>query len=627
MQQDTPRKGDVSSSVGAVFVSYASEDSEAAARIAEALGDAGIEVWIDQSELRGGDAWDQKIRRQIRDCALFMPIISGRTERRAEGYFRLEWKLAVERSHLMADDATFLLPVVIDSTPDGDSRVPERFRQFQWLRLQLADEPAAVVEHVRRALGLQTSDLRRPRRSEAGPASVHSPPPDKSIAVLPFTNLATDKDTEYFGDGLAEEILNALGQVPELRVAARSSAFSFKGKNIGVAEIGERLHVATVLEGSVRRAGDRLRITVQLVDAKSGFHLWSERYDRQMADIFEIQDEIARSIAARFQVAASAAIVRPTDNVEAYELYIRGRYEWHRRSPPTLQAAIRNFEASIRLDSKNALAHAGLADCYAVLTYFGWISTTAAREPALAAVTRATQLAPDLWETSFSHALFSYTLDRNWRNAGPHFERAAARAPRAALPQIYFGLFLVTAGEREKAVSQIALGLDLDPLSPLVHYLACMGYATMGEHEAAEQAGRRALELSPDYAGGLWVLGRALCHAGRAVEAVPYFESLVQRSRSPFDVGWLAYGLARSGRRAEAEALATELEERAGRGEFIAPIARLLVAAGLDNLPQVRAALADALAIWTPPLALLVVDPALFAGDAEITRLYAQWGF
>ncbi|MDE2350210.1 MAG: hypothetical protein KGL92_17040, partial [Gammaproteobacteria bacterium] len=278
-------------------------------------------------------------------------------------------------------------------------------------------------------------------------------------------------------------------------------------------------------------------------------------------------------------------------------------------------------------DSKNALAHAGLADCYAVLTYFGWIPPAAAREPALAAVTRAIQLAPDQWETSFSQGLYHYTLERQWRDAGAHFERAAARAPRAALAQAYLGLFYVTVGLRERAVAQFALGLDLDPLSPLVHYLASMGYATMDHHEAAEHAGRRALEMSPDYAGGFWVLGRALCRAGRAAEAVPYFESLVQRSRSPFDVGWLAYGLARAGRRSEAEVLASELDQRAGRGEFIAPIVRLLVAAGLDDRSLVRAALVDALTTWTPPLTLKAVDLSPFVDDPEIAPLYAQWGF
>ncbi|MBS0394895.1 MAG: TIR domain-containing protein [Proteobacteria bacterium] len=611
----------------AVFLSYASEDSEAAHRIADALRAANVEVWFDKSELRGGDTWDEKIRREIRDCALFMPLVSRNTEQRSEGYFRLEWRLAVERSHLMADDATFLLPVAIDSTAEADARVPQRFRQVQWTRAPSGDLSAAMLEHVQRALNLVLSPPDRPRPPAANRAAASDDVPDKSIAVLPFTNLAADKDTEYFGDGLAEEILNALSQVPELRVAARSSAFSFKGRSLGVADIAERLHVATVLEGSVRRAADRLRITVQLIDARTGFQLWSERYDRQMADIFEIQDEIARSVAARFQIVLAGAGTRPTGNVEAYELYIRGRYDWHRRSPATLQAAIRNFEASIRLDSNNALAYAGLADCYAVLTYFGWIPTSAALERSREAVKRATILAPDLWETSFSQALHQFTMDRNWRAALPHFERAVALAPRSALAHIYFGLYWASAGNPEAATEHCSRGLELDPLSPLGHYLACMGFATVRALDAAERAGRRAIELSPDYLGALWVLGRALCHAGRAEEAIPYFERLVQLSRSPFDVAWLVYGYGLAGRTEEGRALASELSQRGLRGEFISPVAQLLVACGLNDLPAIRAALANGLADWVPPLSILCADMARFMSDPEVARLYGEWGF
>src|SRR5215471_7137741 len=196
---------------------------------------------------------------------------------------------------------------------------------------------------------------------------------ERSIAVLPFTSLSSDQENEYFGDGLAEEILNALSHIPELHVAARSSAFSFKNKGVSVSEIAERLRVATVLEGSVRRAADRLRITVQLVDAKTGYHLWSERYDRRLSDVFEIQDEIAGAIAQRLRVTLGSVDTRATANVEAYELYLRGRYQWHQRSPTTMRTAIKDFEQSSKLDPNNALAFAGLADCYAILGQFCWM--------------------------------------------------------------------------------------------------------------------------------------------------------------------------------------------------------------------------------------------------------------
>ncbi len=455
----------------------------------------------------------------------------------------------------------------------------------------------------------------------AAPAS--SAVNDRSIAVLPFTNLSADSDNDYFGDGLAEEILNALSQVPDLRVAARSSAFSFKSKNASVTDIAERLHVATVLEGSVRRAADRLRITVQLIDAKSGFHLWSERYDRQFADIFEIQDEIARAVVARFQLTLSAASTRPTANVEAYELYIRGRYEWHERTPTTMQSALRCFEESSRLDPSNALAFTGLADCYAILANYGWMPTNTARTPALAAMQRATALAPDFWETNYAQGLHIATFQRNWRAASPFFERAAAINPRSALAQTWVGLFFAAVRERARAITQVALGQQIDPLSLYGHAYAAIGLAAVGELDAAEHAARRALELRPDYPAALWALGRTLSRAGRAAEGITHFEHLVLLSRAPFNVGLLAYGLGIGGRHGEARRLATELEERGARGEFIPPIAKLFVATGLGDVPAVRAALAAAVDDWTSPLMIMLsadLDP--FLGDPEVGKLY-----
>ncbi|HTB90956.1 MAG TPA: TIR domain-containing protein, partial [Steroidobacteraceae bacterium] len=268
----------------AVFLSYASQDAEAAQRICEGLRAAGIEVWFDQSELRGGDTWDAAIRRQIKTCALFMPVISRTTHDRVEGYFRLEWKLAVDRSHLIAADQAFLLPVVIDDTCERDERVPERFREVQWTRLPGGEATPAFVERVKRLLsgelsesiGTRAAAATRTRlmpwwRSKEGRlatiavvivalgyawnrlvpskrgaevAAATAPaipgsaatvaafnPPAHSIAVLPFVNLSGDKDQEYFSDGLTEELLNSLAEIEGLQVAARTSAFSFKGQD------------------------------------------------------------------------------------------------------------------------------------------------------------------------------------------------------------------------------------------------------------------------------------------------------------------------------------------------------------------------------------------------------------
>ncbi|MCU0973695.1 MAG: TIR domain-containing protein, partial [Burkholderiales bacterium] len=277
----------------AVFLSYASQDAEIARRLADALRAVGLEVWFDQSELRGGDAWDASIRKRIKDCTLFVPVISRNTESRSEGYFRLEWKLAVDRSHLISDDQAFLMPVVIDETSDALARVPDRFRERQWSRL--TGDSAIAAFAARAAQAISRPNAVDVRHAPADPPKLVSGP--KAIAVLPLANMSADPENEYFSDGMTEEIINALSKVPGIHVASRSSCFAFKGrKDVNVRQIGEKLGVTTLLEGSVRKVGNRIRIAAQLVNVDNGYQLWSETYDRQLEDIFAVQDDISRSI-------------------------------------------------------------------------------------------------------------------------------------------------------------------------------------------------------------------------------------------------------------------------------------------------------------------------------------------
>jgi len=297
MERESPKPA--STPAGAVFLSYASQDAEAAARVCNALRAAGIEVWFDQSELRGGDAWDQSIRKQIKTCALFVPVVSQHTHQRAEGYFRLEWKLAVDRCYLMSADKPFLVPVVIDDTPDDDERVPEKFREVQWTRLSPGETPRdfatriaqllsgesghslmvaqpravvsarpsrswrwlalfAVLAAVAAYLLAQKPWIAKPALPARQTASAETPvaftPPPHSIAVLPFVNMSGDPAQEYFSDGLTEELLNSLSHINELQVAARTSSFSFQGAHPDIGTVAHKLNVASVLEGSVRRS-------------------------------------------------------------------------------------------------------------------------------------------------------------------------------------------------------------------------------------------------------------------------------------------------------------------------------------------------------------------------------------
>ena len=372
----------------AVFVSYASQDAEAAHKICEALSAAGIEVFLDQNQLRGGDAWDHKIREEIRECALFIPMISRHTQQRLEGYFRHEWNLAIERTHHMAQQRLFLVPVVIDGTSDQEAFVPDAFKAVQWTRLPGGETPPDFVERIRRLLSPELSSLgaapgvgkpimepgRAARRSKPlllaamtlivvatlayvavdrfrtathqAPAPLAFAPPPHSLAVLPFMNLSGDKSQEYFSDGLTEELLNSLSAIDELQVAARTSAFSFKGTNTDIGTIARKLNVGAILEGSVRRSEHTIRITAQLINASTGFHLWSKTYDRDLGDVLKLQTEIATAVAGALKITLLSDIgakvgLGGTVNPAAFDAYLRGlKAVSSRRDSKDLSAAI-----------------------------------------------------------------------------------------------------------------------------------------------------------------------------------------------------------------------------------------------------------------------------------------------
>ena len=415
----------------------------------------------------------------------------------------------------------------------------------------LAKDPSARFQSI----GLVLSAFERLARPVA-------PFQGASIAVLPFTNLSADKENEYFSDGLAEEILNALSQVEGLRVAARSSSFFFKGKAVEINEIGSRLRVGNVLEGSVRRAGDRVRVTVQLVDVNNGFDLWSECYDRQIKDLFDVQDQIARAITARLKVTLVGGVTRSTENLEAYELYLKGRQYWHQRLPATVRLAIQCFEEAIKLDPRYALAYAGLADCYGILRVYGWVSADHGRPPAYAAMTQAMTLTPHLWEVNFSRGFYTFYYERAWREAGPYFQKALAINPHSSVSLAYYGIFLATEGRAEESVSLMTAACQMDPLSPFIHGLVALSLFTLKRFDDAERMANHALELQPGYLLGLWAHALALCGLGRNDEAIEALERALTLSRAPIFVGALGLACARAGRPNDATQLLPFAPER-----------------------------------------------------------------
>jgi len=450
------------------------------------------------------------------------------------------------------------------------------------------------------------------------------PPETPSIAVLPFANLSADKENEYFSDGLAEEMLIALSQVEGLRVAARSSSFSFKGKNTEMSEIASKLHVANVLDGSVRRAGNRVRVTVQLVDARNGFQLWSERYDRQMEDIFAVQDEIACAIANQLKLTLGAGVKPATQNLEAYELYLKGRHLCSQRSPSSVRLGMKCFQQALEFDPGSALAWSGLADCYGILRVYGWISHEESQPPARAAVTKAVELAPELWEVNFSRAIYDFYFVTNWREAGPHFKKALEINPRSSLAQAYYGIFLALDRRLEEALAHVTLACQLDPLSPFIHGLSSLSFFTSGQFEPALRLAQQAEELQADYLFGNWAKGLSLCILGRNDEAVETLEKVVAASRTPLFVGLLGTAYGRAGRSDDASRLLHELEDRGSRGEFIPAFTLLSIHAGFGDIPAIRQSLASVQAESTPAFSLCATS-ALFLdqlrSDPEIDRM------
>jgi TolB-like protein len=547
----------------AVFLSYASQDAAAAQKISEALRAAGIEVFLDQSELRGGDAWDQKIRREIRDCALFVPVISVNTASRLEGYFRLEWKLAVDRSHLMAAEKPFLLPVVIDATQESNAHVPDRFREVQWTRLPGGDTSPTFVEGVRRLLSGESSQepgtesaaarvataatILRPavslRRSKAAllgaiavvvialgylganrlvfskrGAVVTAPtapaaevtsatafnPPAHSIAVLPFVNLSGDASQDYFSDGLTEELLNSLAQINDLQVAARTSSFSFK-EHPDIASVAHKLNVGAVLEGSVRRSAHTVRVTAQLINGVTGFHLWSKTYDRDLGDVLKLQTEIATAVAGALEVTllgdvAAKVELGGTRNPAAFDSYLRGAKLYSSvREGKDFPAAIAAYTEAIRLDPHYALAFA--ARSMALAIYTSNASGKAAREgfdKARADARQSLEIAPDLAQAHLALAsVWDHTLE--FTLANDEYQRALALAPGNAQVLKQSGLFAAYMGHFDAALGAIHRAEVLDPIAdPGRFYLGSTLYLAR-RYEELIAVYTQVISLAPDF--------------------------------------------------------------------------------------------------------------------------------
>jgi serine/threonine protein kinase/Tfp pilus assembly protein PilF len=453
----------------------------------------------------------------------------------------------------------------------------ERTRRFQ-TALDVRNE----LEELRREL--QSGD-----RQYAGAALALEPAPPldrRSIAVLPLRNLGADRDSEYFSDGLTEELISTLAQIRSLRVVSRTSAFAVKQLGLGVQEIGRRLGVGTVIEGSVQIADRRLRVSVRLVETGQGYHLWAAKYDRELQDVFQVQDEIGRCVAQALSLSLDAPgptrSPRYTENLEAYQLYLKGRYAWHQEAGEALQQAIGYFEQALERDPGYAPAHAGVADYHVMLAFWGIARPSDAWPLARDAARRAVEIDPQLPEAHVSLGLVGLYFDWDAAAADREFRRALELNPGLADAHYARTLVLTQLGDTRGALEAIATARSFDPLSAIlrsteawVHYYA--------RHYAEAIAGcQRTLELHPGFLEAHIGLGLAFKEVGDTDRALRELERACELSdRNPLVLGVLGATLAHAGRRERALALLDELERR--RDGYVAPIAHAMLCAGLAD--------------------------------------------
>jgi serine/threonine protein kinase/tetratricopeptide (TPR) repeat protein len=477
------------------------------------------------------------------------------------------------------------------------------------------------LEKDRTARFSTMSEVSAALRSQTAPAA---PPDGPSVAVLPFQNLSADKDNEFFGDGLAEEIINVLSQIDGLRVAARTSSFSFKGRNAELTEIGSKLHVSTVLDGSVRRSGHRVRVTVQLVDVAKGFPLWSERYDREMADIFDVQDEIARAIADKLRVTLAAdrgerLVKQATRNVEAYELYLRGRALLLRRGRYVTEG-IECLKRAVDLDPEFAAAWSGLADAFSVRGYWGMAPVGETLPKALTAARRAVRLDPELAEGWCALALALLLWEHDYEASAAAFRRCLELNPTYIQGRSWYGLFQLqwVEGRMSEGLAEAQRALQSDPLSAYATTIVAFALCGTGQTAEALQYARRGIELDPDSLLTRWVFGLAAHAHGPLDDAIAaYKEAERVAMRHAYPAGWLVVAYADAGRLVEARHERARLLELSGR--TYVPITLLSLAAAAVGEQDLALDLASQACDERDPVLMLVQSNA-FPGYERVTR-------
>jgi len=420
-----------------------------------------------------------------------------------------------------------------------------------------------------------------PRQSEAATVA-----PNKSIAVLPFDNLSRDPDNAYFCEGVQDEILTRLAKVADLKVISRTSTQHFKSTPDNLPQIAKQLGVAHILEGSVQKASDQVRVNVQLINALTDAHLWADTYDRKLTDIFAVESEIAKNIAEALQAKITGSeknsiAKAPTANPEAYELYLKGRFFWNKRSGVDLRKAIEFFNQAIAKDPNYALAYAGLADSYLLLPNYGGAATADVVPPARAAVTKALELDNSLAEAHASLGLLD-TLDLRLERAITHLERAVQLKPNYATGHHWLGLGHLALGHFDQAIAEGKRAAELDPLSVIINADLAWTYASAHRLDEAEAQARKTLEIDPRFFLAHYYLGGVRQAKGQLTEAISEFRQAFDLNGDFYSLAMVGQAYARAGNKAEAQKILARLNEEA-KSRHVAPYAWALLYLGLGD--------------------------------------------
>ncbi|MFN2453111.1 MAG: tetratricopeptide repeat protein [Pyrinomonadaceae bacterium] len=448
-----------------------------------------------------------------------------------------------------ADDATAILN---DSVPGSGSLDPTK--------LFRPSIPAAETISL-------PSRIARPQRQRPSRKAIDS------IAVLPLVNNSTDPNMEYLSDGITESIINALSQLPKLRVVARSTVFRYKGHEVNPREVGQQLGVRAVLTGRVRQIGDKMEIGAELIDVTNDAHLWGEHYRRKPSDIFELQEEIAKEILENLRLKLRGGekkrlTKRHTDNTAAYHLYLKALFYWNKRTPDGLEAAIGYFQEALTIDPSYALAYAGLAHCYTLLTSISGTPSMEAYPKAKAAAMKALLIDEALAEAYVPLAYLKFINDWDYAGAETEYQRAIELNPNYATARHYYSIFLVYMARFDEALDQYKIALQLDPLSlPISSSLAWALYSARRYDEAIEQC-KLTLRVDPNFARTHLYLGEIYVQKGIYDEAIAEFYMAEELSGELWARVELAYAFAVSDRREEVEKILNELRGRPERGNL-----------------------------------------------------------